>query len=195
VAIVGSGASGLQIAAELAATHTVTLCMGRTQPRLPQRLLGRDIWFWLERTPNVPADTWLGRRLARNEPVVGDGPRALARRGVTLAARVTGADESALHLADGARLPVTTVVWATGHRHALGWVDLPVCDPHGAPQHHDGVSPVPGLYFLGLRWMRSRGSSLLGWVGEDAAYIAGQLRMRALARPVRRGTPGRRGTE
>jgi len=38
---------------------------------------------------------------------------------------------------------------------------------------------VPGLYFLGLRWMRSRGSSLLGWVGDDAASIAALLRAHA----------------
>ncbi len=180
VVIVGSGASALQIAAELATTRPVTLCVGRRQPVLPQRLLGRDIWFWLECLPDWPADHWLGRRLARSEPVVGDGPRALAHRhGVRLRARVVDADTDTLRLADGTRLTTPTIVWATGHRHALDWVDLPVRDARGAPLQRGGVSPVPGLYFLGLRWMRSRGSSLLGWVGEDAAWIAAQLRAHA----------------
>ena len=38
-----------------------------------------------------------------------------------------------------------------------------------------GVSPVPGLYFLGLPWQHTRGSALLGFVGTDAAHIADHI--------------------
>jgi putative flavoprotein involved in K+ transport len=176
VVVVGGGASGVQIAAELAATRSVTLCRGRPELVLPQRIFGRDIWYWLERTPDVPADSWLGRRLSRSDPLVGEGPGGLSRRlGVVLRRRVVDARGDRLVLADATRLAVTSVVWATGYRHDLGWIDLPVKDARGAPLTRGGVSPVPGLYFLGLRWMRSRGSSLLGWVGRDARYIAGLL--------------------
>jgi putative flavoprotein involved in K+ transport len=37
------------------------------------------------------------------------------------------------------------------------------------------VTESPGLYFLGLPWMHTRGSALLGWVGQDAEYIAGRI--------------------
>lgn len=180
VVVVGGGASGVQIAADLAATRSVTLCRGRREVVLPQRIFGRDIWYWLERTPDVSARSPLGRLLARSDPLVGEGPRGLERRlGVPSRARAIAAEPGALRLADGSRLPVTSVVWATGHAHALGWIDLPVQDAGGTPLHRDGASPVPGLYFLGLRWMRSRGSSLLGWVGRDAEHIARLLLARA----------------
>jgi putative flavoprotein involved in K+ transport len=41
-------------------------------------------------------------------------------------------------------------------------------------RHRRGVTDVRGLYFLGLSWQHTRGSALLGWVGEDAEFIAGE---------------------
>ena len=49
-------------------------------------------------------------------------------------------------------------------------------DPEGRLRHRRGVTDVPGLYFLGLSWQHTRGSALLGWVKEDAEYIAGRVR-------------------
>jgi putative flavoprotein involved in K+ transport len=37
------------------------------------------------------------------------------------------------------------------------------------------VTEIPGLYFLGLSWQHTRGSALLGWVGDDAEFIAGEM--------------------
>ena len=42
-------------------------------------------------------------------------------------------------------------------------------------QHKRGVTEVPGLYFLGLQWQYTRGSALLGWVKDDAEYIANRI--------------------
>ena len=39
-------------------------------------------------------------------------------------------------------------------------------------QHRRGVAEIPGLYFLGLQWQYTRGSALLGWVKDDAEYLA-----------------------
>ena len=44
--------------------------------------------------------------------------------------------------------------------------------------HQRGVTPSPGLYMLGLTWQHTRGSALLGWVGNDAAFLAGQIARR-----------------
>jgi putative flavoprotein involved in K+ transport len=41
--------------------------------------------------------------------------------------------------------------------------------------HQRGVTPAPGLYFLGLPWLYTRGSALLGWVKHDAEYLAAQV--------------------
>ena len=52
---------------------------------------------------------------------------------------------------------------------------LPVFDADGRVEHRRGVTAVPGLYFLGLPWQHTRGSALLGWVKDDAAYIAERI--------------------
>jgi len=67
------------------------------------------------------------------------------------------------------------VIWATGYRPDHSWIDLPVHDADGRLRHRRGVTEVPDLYFLGLSWQHTRGSALLGFVADDAAFIARQL--------------------
>jgi putative flavoprotein involved in K+ transport len=54
-------------------------------------------------------------------------------------------------------------------------VQLPVFDADGRVEQRRGVTAIPGLYFLGLPWMYTRGSALLGWVKDDAEYLAGRI--------------------
>ena len=80
VLVVGGGNSGLQIAEELAATRPVEVSVGENPPMLPQRLLGKDLFWWLTRfgLMRVPAHTRLGRRVqARGEFVIGTNRRQL----------------------------------------------------------------------------------------------------------------------
>ncbi len=67
---------------------------------------------------------------------------------------------------------INSVIWATGYRYNFRWVQCPVFDRQGAPQHHRGVTSIPGLYFLGLRFLHKVKSSFLSGVGEDADYLA-----------------------
>lgn len=178
VVVVGGGNSGVQIAAELAATHEVTLAIGSTLPRLPQRLLGRSIFAWLSDLGvlDVRGDSRLGRRVRGREMLIGESPRRIARRlGVHLTARVEGAAGECLVTRGGVRHPARSVIWATGYRPSYPWLRIPVLDGSGAPVHRRGVSAVPGLHFLGLPWQHTRGSALIGWVARDAEYLAGQL--------------------
>lgn len=66
--------------------------------------------------------------------------------------------------------------WCCGPR-ATGrtWVDVPGAVVDGRPVHRRGLSPVPGLAWLGLPWQRTRGSALLRFVGADAASLARRL--------------------
>ena len=64
------------------------------------------------------------------------------------------------------------MIWATGFRDDHSWIDVPVFDDGGAVAHERGVTDAPGLYFLGLQWQHTRGSALLGWVKDDAEYLA-----------------------
>ena len=73
---------------------------------------------------------------------------------------------------------ITTVLWATGYRPAFGWIETPLFDPHGWPVQTQGVTAVPGLYFVGLHWLHKRKSSLLFGVGEDAEYVVSHLAAR-----------------
>lgn len=79
---------------------------------------------------------------------------------------------------------IATVVWATGYRRAYDWLHLPVLDTWGEIRHRGGVVDHPGLYVLGLRFLRRRNSSFLDGVGADAAALADHLVARRTPRPL-----------
>lgn len=194
VVVVGSGNSGAQIAAELTRTHKVTVAQGRPQPMLPQRVFGRDIFDVLSTLGllAVTVTSPLGRFLKRRDPVIGTDLRRLSRAGrLHLAPRIVEADERALVAQDGQRLEAEAVVWATGFRPNYRWLDVGVLDERGHPIHEGGLTGVPGVYFLGLPWQRTRGSALLGGVGEDAQrMVQGDIRRRLRgARPKTGSVP------
>jgi putative flavoprotein involved in K+ transport len=71
---------------------------------------------------------------------------------------------------------IKTVIWATGFRRAYPWLQIPeALDRRGELAHHGGVTPVPGLYALGLNFQRRRNSSFIDGVGDDARAIAGHV--------------------
>jgi putative flavoprotein involved in K+ transport len=185
VLVVGAANSGLQIAAELAGTCAVTVAVGSQPLQLPQRLLGRDLFFWLTRSGffGVPSGTRLARRLrARGDLVIGTRSSALRRRGVEFRPRLAGFTGRTARFADGSSAEVDAVVWATGYRSDYSWLHVPDVHVDGAVRHTGGVTDVPGLYFLGLPWQTCRGSALLGFVGRDAATL--DERMAADHRPA-----------
>jgi putative flavoprotein involved in K+ transport len=182
VLVVGAANSGCQIARELSATHHVELAAGQRIPAIPQQPLGRDIWAWATalRLDKVTADSRLGKRLAGRDQVIGPGPRQLARRhGIRLRPRAASAAGRTVTFADGTAAEYDAVVWATGFAADHSWIDVPeVKDDQGHILHQRGVTSSPGLYMLGLTWQHTRGSALLGWVGDDAAFLAGQIARR-----------------
>ena len=176
VLVVGGGNTGFQIAKELSATHDVHLAVGSRQKPLPQRFLGRDLFWWLTKTRllRTTVESRLGQRLSARDALIGSSPRELRRRyGVELRSRAVDASGRTVRFEDGSELDVDAVIWATGYRPDYAWIDLPVLDEHGRARHRRGVTDVPGLYFLGLTWQHTRGSALIGWVKEDADFIAG----------------------
>jgi putative flavoprotein involved in K+ transport len=84
----------------------------------------------------------------------------------------------------------TTVIWATGYRPSYSWLDPSAFDRRGRVAHDGGVSPIPGLYVLGLPFLRRRRSNLIAGVGEDAAellpHLLAHLHGAGLARVERR---------
>ncbi len=175
VLVVGAGNSGLQIAAELAETHEVTLSIGSRPPRLPQRLFGRDLFFWLDRTGlmQVRSTSRLARRIqAKGDVVIGTSLRVLRTRGVQVRPRLTQASGRSAEFEDGAVVEVDAVVWATGYRPDYRWIDVEGVVVDGAIRHENGFTDVAGLHVLGLPWQTTRGSALLGFVAADAELLA-----------------------
>ena len=177
VVVVGGGNTGFQIAKELSATHAVHLAIGSRQTPLPQRLLGRDLFWWLTKTGLIEktVQSRIGRRARDRDTLIGSSRRDVNRHGVKVRPRVVGASGGTVTFEDGSELDVDAVIWATGYRSEHGWINLPVFDQNGDVLHRRGVTGVPGLFFLGLTWQHTRGSALLGWVRDDAKFISERI--------------------
>ena len=85
---------------------------------------------------------------------------------------------------DFGRSGIRTVVWATGFRPDYSWLDIPVLDAKGNVRHDGGVvTEAPGLYVMGLPFLRRRKSSLIDGAGDDArdlsAHLVSYLRARS----------------
>jgi putative flavoprotein involved in K+ transport len=187
VLVVGGGNTGYQIAEELSASREVHISIGSPQKPLPQRVLGRDLFWYLDKTGLIrkTSDTRIGRRLQANEDtLIGSSPRGLRRHGVEFHARALDAAGSTVTFGDDTKLDVRTVIWATGFRLDHDWIDLPVFDAQGAVAHKRGVTESPGLYFIGLPWQHTRGSALLGWVKDDAEYLAQKIDALRVEAPI-----------
>jgi putative flavoprotein involved in K+ transport len=178
VLVVGGGNTGFQIAKELSAAHKVVLSVGSRQKPLPQRVLGRDLFWWLTKTRllNKTVESRLGRKLSTRDTLIGSRPREMTKRyGVELRERLVEADGRRARFEDGTELEVDAVIWATGYRPDYSWIKLPIFDADGRLRHGRGVTDVPGLYFLGLTWQHTRGSALIGFIEDDAEFISEQI--------------------
>lgn len=200
VLVVGAGNSGAEIALELSRSHHTWLS-GRhpgNEPTRPgsgaDRLVTPLIWFVFSQVMNVK--TPIGRKLRPKMLKMGGLPLARVRPADLLAAgverihaRTVGVRNGLPVLDDGRALDVTNVIWCTGFQPDFGWINLPIFDADGEPRHERGVvATAPGLYFIGLFFLSAVTSSLVGGVGRDAAYITGQIALRAsMELPSREG--------
>ena len=196
VLVVGGGNTGFQIAKELSATHKVVLSVGTRQKPLPQRVLGRDLFWWLTkaRILNKTVESRLGRKLSTRDTLIGSSPREMTKRyGVELKPRLVDAEGRRVRFEDGSELEVDAVIWATGYRPDYSWIKLPIFDEDGRLRHRRGVTDVPGLYFLGLTWQHTRGSALIGFIKDDAEFIAERIaeyqQSKAQRQPRHRSAP------
>ena len=74
------------------------------------------------------------------------------------------------------RARIRSVVWATGYSRRYPWLNVPVLDNRGEIVHRGGVTTVPGLFALGLTFLRRRRSHFIDGCGIDADAIAGNVR-------------------
>ena len=76
---------------------------------------------------------------------------------------------------DLARDGIRTILWATGFRPDHSWLDVPVLDPKGRIRHDGGIVTSPGMYAIGLPFLRRRKSALIDGAGDDARELAAHL--------------------
>lgn len=178
--VVGTGASGTYIAAELSATRKVYLS-GPETSHMPRRFLGKDIYWWLYTTGamRIKRDSWLGRKfLLANmgaDGLIGKSLKEMVQEhGLMRCGMVAGFQDGLPVFEDGSSVEdIRSIVWATGYRNDYSWIHLPIFDLQGQPVHKRGiVAEAPGLYFIGLKFQHQGHSSNLGGVAEDAAYLA-----------------------
>jgi putative flavoprotein involved in K+ transport len=86
--------------------------------------------------------------------------------------RIEASPPLSLDLKGGA---IRTVLWATGFRPDYAWLEVPVLDRKGRIRHDAGVADAPGLYVMGLPFLRRRKSALIDGAGEDARELSAHL--------------------
>ncbi len=238
VLVVGSGASGYQIADELCRAGRGVILSVSPHRRAPRRFAGRDFYWWLERlgrfdqtVVTLPDGAWPPSTVVTGVDGGYDADlRTLAAAGVELVGRTVGARDGTVHFDDDvdavldgadqadaafvdlarsvlvaepdeldgddavpppdrpapAAAPdaidladrhVNAVVWAIGYDDEYEWIRLPAFDGRGRPVQERGVTPTPGLYFLGRHWMHTFKSGLLAGVGADAEHVARHMRL------------------
>jgi putative flavoprotein involved in K+ transport len=73
---------------------------------------------------------------------------------------------------------IGTILWATGFKLDFGWIDLDIFRADGRPRHQDGVTEIPGLYFVGLPWLSCRGSAFIWGAWKDAERLVAHIAAR-----------------
>ncbi|OON67831.1 flavin-containing monooxygenase [Hymenobacter sp. CRA2] len=177
VAVVGSGNSAVQIAADVAATgRPVYIAYDERTKAMPNNTL---MWVTLQSLGLLQASRHGlvgGFMHGQPEPVVADALRTLRRfTNAHFIGRATGVAGASIEGQRRATPPLRAVVWATGFRPDYSWIELPIIQADGLPRHHRGLSEPAGLAFLGLPWLDSRGSALMGGVAHDARRVVKQL--------------------
>lgn len=186
VLVVGAGNSGAEIALDVAHEHHVWLSgrdTGQEPTRagsLPDRLLTPLMWLAATR---LTVNTAMGRKLRdhftdppRGIPLGRVRYKDLAAVGVERVGRTTAVSGGRPQLEDGRVLDAANVVWCTGFVSDFGWIDIDLPSHNGVPIQDWGiVESCPGLYLVGLKFLYSLSSGLVGGVGRDAEHIVDHL--------------------
>ncbi len=177
VVVVGGGNSAVQIAYDLAEVATTTIASRSPLQLVAQQPDGRDIHHRLTAGfDDLPLE-WLAPLLTATlvlDP--GKYGEALAAGRPDRRPMFTAFDGDAVVWADGTREPVDAVVFATGYRPSLGYLEPLGALEHGFPKHVGGISTThPGLAYTGLELQRSFSSNTLRGVSRDAAHVMGPL--------------------
>ena len=179
VVLVGTGNSAVDLLPRLLARGADLVVSARTSPTRPEGLptgaKARVLW----EASAIPVRLLPPRlRCTDTVPVVDpDLYDAIASGRVREVGETVGLETSGVRVVGGELVPADRVVWATGFRRDIAWLDGLTTDPlTSAPAHREGVSTdVRGLGFLGLPCMRTRRSGFLRGFADDAKAVLAAL--------------------
>lgn len=160
VLVVGASASGIQIADEVHRSGRAAILAVGEHVRMPRSYRGLEI-LWLGRLLDT-VDAW----------AAGSGFDGGAPRERFAPTEIPSSPPLSLDLRSG---EIRTIIWATGFRPALSWLDVPVFNRKGQLIHDGGVTAWPGLYVIGMPFLRRRESSLIDGAAADALDVAVRL--------------------
>jgi putative flavoprotein involved in K+ transport len=147
---------------------------------MPERILGTSTWWWLDKLGvlKLSGESLLGHKLKESDsfPARGNRLSDLKEKGVKLVSRLMTVRGKRAEFANHENAEVDVIIWATGYQDETNWVSIPEAkDAKGRFIHHQGISPVPNLYYLGRPWQRNRRSALIAGAGEDALWLKEQI--------------------
>jgi putative flavoprotein involved in K+ transport len=180
VLIVGGGNSGAQLAVELAKGRKVTIAVGHRMKFLPLTILGKSIFYWLEKLGLLFAgkDTIKGSWFQKqNDPIFGKELKTLIQnKKVDVKPKAIQVSETEVLFEDGTQRDFKSIIWSTGFVPSYDWIHIEgVISDEGKPIHKRGITEIRGLYFIGLPWQYQRGSALICGVGRDAEHLLGSV--------------------
>lgn len=176
ILVVGGGNSGAQIAVELAKDKSVTIAVGHSMKFLPLTILGRSVFYWLDKLGLLFAgkDTGKGSWFQKQkDPIFGKELKELIKiKKVDVKPKVLHINDTEVLFEDQTRRKFDSIIWSTGFVPSYDWINIKgVISNEGKPIHKRGITEVKGLYFIGLPWQYQRGSALICGVGLDAEYL------------------------
>lgn len=184
--VVGLGNSGADIGLEVAKDRP-TFIAGKEFAVIPFRietfvarnLLLRIVRFVGHRVLTIR--TPIGRKakpilLTKAAPLIRVKPKDLVAAGAERVGRIVGVKGGLPITDDGQVLDIDNIIWCTGYRPGLPWLDLPVIGEHGIPEQRAGISQDhPGLYFVGMEFEYSQTSETITGMPRDARRVVKHL--------------------
>ena len=179
VVVVGRGNSAVQIGVELAEVSQTSLAVLRPVQFVKQKVWGQDVHFWVRLIGFDTFPFWRFGKTAPSSSAVNDSGRykeKVAAGKPDQQPMFTSFYEDGVIWPNGTKEPVDTVIFATGYRPHLPYLQaIGALDAEGRPLHQAGISDVPGLYYVGLEGQRSFASATLRGVGPDAQFVVKKL--------------------
>ncbi|SFN84072.1 flavin-containing monooxygenase [Xenorhabdus japonica] len=181
IAVIGDGASGRQISKELSSSMQVTLFCGSPRPLVSNRVLGKDLFWWLHKSKILYADTssLLGKIVQRRNPLpCGElTNQHLSGLNVQIAQKLVKTEHETLYDQQGKKYQIDGLIWCVGYKDATDWLTLPdISDSQGfvceSGNINGGKTAYSGLFIVGRKWLSSRSSELLLGAARDAQRVA-----------------------